>query len=82
MNKSDRERDLKAEIKLLETRAAERKSYCMNNIDAANYDEVSRDYRAIMVKIEAKKQQLRQLNSSIEVIEHNIRITPGVRCIS
>ena len=82
MAKSDHKRILEKEINNLEVKAAERKNYCMSNIDATNYDEVSRDYRAIMVKIEAKKQQLRQLDSSIDIIEHNIRITPGVRCIS
>jgi hypothetical protein len=81
MKKPNRERELLAEIRLLETRAAERKTYCMNNIDAANYDEVSRDYRAVMVKIEAKKQQLRQLNSSIDIMEQHIRITPGIKCV-
>lgn len=78
MNKPDLARQLKKDIAALEVRAAERKRWCMNNVHASNYDEVSADYRAITVKISAKKQQLNELNSSVKVLEKSVRITPGI----
>ncbi|MCK5015824.1 MAG: hypothetical protein KAS32_02030 [Candidatus Peribacteraceae bacterium] len=78
MTKPDYKKELQKEIANLEVKAAERKKYCMNNVHASNYDEVSGDYRAIMLKIDAKIRQLKHMDSSIEVLERSVRISPGV----
>jgi hypothetical protein len=64
MNKTQYKQDLQRDIKKLRERADERRRYLEANIDAANFDEVSSDYRAILVKIESKRQRLNNIYSS------------------
>jgi hypothetical protein len=78
--KTEKARELRREIRELDVKAKEKKSYCINNIDASDYYEVSSEYRAISVKIMSKESQLKQLNSSVEVVERTVRIAAGVKC--
>lgn len=64
MLKPEQKRQLRIEIKELEDKAAERKQYLIDNIDAHNFDEISRDKRAIDVKIETKTRQINEIDSS------------------
>ena len=63
-HKYEKELQLKKEIAKLEIRANERREYCSKNIDADNYEEVMRDYRAVLIKIDTKRKRIKDIYSS------------------
>lgn len=81
MTKPEYKISLRKEINLLRTEAELLNNYCINHISASDYEEKKSQYRALMVKIESKEQQLKYTDSSVQALERNVRINPGVTCV-
>ena len=81
MTKPEYKISLRKEIDLLRTEAELLNNYCINHVSAPDWAEKKRQYRALMVKIESKEQQLKYADSSVQALERNVRINPGVACV-
>lgn len=66
MSKMSKKRMIEDEIALLQKRADERWNWLMKNTESRHWNEVKRDYNAIVHKIDNRKKQIANLGYSTD----------------